>query len=124
MEQTTLALRTTAQKLRPYFLAHPITVLTNQLLRNVLHKSDISGRMLQWTIELSEYEIDYQPRLSMKGQVMTDFIAKLPQPPAPDKDLDQAGWWILHVDEASWSFESGVGLLLELPAGERLEQSI
>lgn len=124
MEQTTLALRTTAQKLRPYFQAHPITVLTNQLLRNVLHKPDISGRMLQWTIELSEYEIDYQPRLSMKCQAMADFIAKLPQPPTPDKDLDQAGWWILHVDETSWSFESGVGLLLELPAGERLEQSI
>ena len=37
MEQTTLALRTTAQKLRPYFQAHSITVLTNKPLRNVLH---------------------------------------------------------------------------------------
>ena len=66
MEQTTLALRMAAQKLRPYFQAHPIIVLTNQPLRNVLHKSNISGRMLQWAIELSEYGIDYQPKLSMK----------------------------------------------------------
>lgn len=86
MEQTALALRTIAQKLRPYFQAHPITMLTNQPLRNVLHKSDISGRMLQWAIELSEYGIDYQPGLSMKGQVMTDFIAKVSQLPTPDKD--------------------------------------
>ena len=86
MEQTALALRTTAQKLRPYFQAHPITVLTNQPLRNVLHKPDITGRMLQWVIELNEYEIDYQPRLSLKGQVMTDFIAKLPEPPTLDRD--------------------------------------
>ena len=47
MEQTVLALRTVARKLRPYFQAHPIIVLTNQPLRNVLHKLDISGRMLQ-----------------------------------------------------------------------------
>ena len=46
MEQTVLALRTVAQKLRPYFQAYPITVLTNQPLRNVLHKPDITGRML------------------------------------------------------------------------------
>lgn len=30
----------------------------------------------------------------------------------------------MHVDGASWSSESGVGLLLESPAGEQLEQSI
>ncbi|RVW93595.1 hypothetical protein CK203_028936 [Vitis vinifera] len=56
MEQTTLALRMAAQKLRPYFQAHPIIVLTNQPLRNVLHKSNISGRMFQWAIEL-KYEV-------------------------------------------------------------------
>ncbi|RVX19371.1 Retrovirus-related Pol polyprotein from transposon 297 [Vitis vinifera] len=55
MEQTDLALRTATQKLRPYFQAHPITVLTNQPLKNVLHKPDITGRMLRWAIELSEY---------------------------------------------------------------------
>lgn len=59
MEQTALALRTAAQKLRPYFQAHPMTVLTDQPLRSVLHKPDISGMMLQWAIELSEYGIEY-----------------------------------------------------------------
>lgn len=124
MEQTTLALRTAAQKLRLYFQAHPITVLTNQLLRNVLHKPDISGRMLQWAIELSEYGINYQPRLSMKGQVMADFIVEVPQPLTPGKESCRVGWWILHVDGASRSSGSGVGLLLESPTGEQLEQSI
>ena len=47
IEQTTLALRSTAQKLRPYFQAHPIVILTNQPLHNILHKPDLSGRMLQ-----------------------------------------------------------------------------
>lgn len=103
MEQTALALRTAARKLRPYFQVHPITVLTNQPLRNVLHKPDISGRMLQWAIELSEYGIDYQPRLAMKCQVMADFIAETPQPLALDKGSNQGSWWVLHVDGVSRS---------------------
>ena len=65
-EQTALALRSAAQKLRPYFQAHPIVVFTNQPLKSILHKLDLSGRMLKWAIELSEYGIEYQPRLSIK----------------------------------------------------------
>ena len=103
MEQTVLALRTTAQKLRPYFQAHPTTVLTNQPLQNVLHKWDITGKMLRWAIELSEYGIDHQPRLSLKGQVMTDFIAELPEARAPDKEWTPDDRWSLHVDGASRS---------------------
>ena len=33
---------------------------------------------MKWAIELSEYNIKYQPRLALKGQLMTDFIAELP----------------------------------------------
>ena len=79
IKQTVLALRSAAQKLRPYFQAHLIVVLTDQPLRSILHKSNMSGRMLQWVIELSEYGIEYQPRLSMKGQVMADFVVESPQ---------------------------------------------
>ena len=46
MELTALALRSAAQKLRPYFQAHPMVVLTDQPLRNILHKPDLTGRML------------------------------------------------------------------------------
>ena len=78
MEQTTLALKSAAQKLRPYFQAHQVTMLTNQPLRSILHRLDLSKRMLKWAIELSEYEIKYQPRLALKRHVMADFIAEVP----------------------------------------------
>ena len=68
-----------AQKLHPYFQAHQVTVLTNQPLRSIMHKPDLSGRMLKWAIELSEYGIKYQLRLAIKGQVMDDFIVEIPQ---------------------------------------------
>ena len=78
MEQTSLALKSAAQKLRPYFQAYQVTVLTNQPLRSNLHKPDLSRRMLKWSIELSKYEIKYRPRLALKGQDMIDFIVELP----------------------------------------------
>ncbi|RVW20504.1 Transposon Ty3-I Gag-Pol polyprotein [Vitis vinifera] len=93
-------------------------VLTNQPLRNVLHKPDITGRMLRWAIELSEYRKDYQPRLSLKGQVMADFIAELPEARISDKESTPDDWWSLHVDEASRSSGSRVRLLLKAPTGE------
>ena len=44
-EQVALALRIAAKKLRPYFQAHPIVVLTDLPLRSTLHKLDFSSRI-------------------------------------------------------------------------------
>ena len=81
MELIALALCSAAQKLRPYFQAHPVVMLTDQPLRNILHKPDLTGRMLQWAIELSEFGIEFQPRLSMKGQVMANFVLEYSRRP-------------------------------------------
>ena len=54
LERAALALRTAAQKLRPYFQAHPIVVLTDLPLRGTIHKHDMSERMARWAMELSE----------------------------------------------------------------------
>ena len=67
LEQAALALRIAAKKLRPYFQANPIVVLIDLPLRRTIHKPDLSGRMARWAIELSEYGIQYRPRLSKKG---------------------------------------------------------
>ena len=124
MELTTLALRSAAQKLRPYFQAHPVVVLTDQPFCNILHKPDLIGRMLQWAIELSEYGIEFQPRLSMKGQVMADFVLEYSREPIQHKEPSEKEWWTLRVDGASRPSGSGVGLLLESQIGEHLEQTI
>ncbi|RVW51967.1 Transposon Tf2-8 polyprotein [Vitis vinifera] len=94
MELTALALRSAAQKLRPYFQAHPVVVLTDQPLRNILHKPDLTGGMLQWAIELSEYGIEFQPRLSMKGQVMADFVLEYSRRPIQRKESRE------HLEQA------------------------
>ena len=124
MELTTLALRSAVQKLCPYFQAHPVVVLTDQPFRNILHKPDLIGRMLQWAIELSEYGIEFQPRLSMKGQVMADFVLEYSRRPIQRQEPSEKEWWTLQVDGASRSSGSEVGFLLQSPIGEHLEQAI
>ena len=79
LEQAALTLRVAAKKLRPYFQAHPIIILTNLPLRSTIHKPDMLGRMAQWAIELSAFDIQYKPRLALKGQILADFLAKIPR---------------------------------------------
>ena len=61
MKKLALALVIATRKLRPYFHSHPVWVVTNYPLRQVLQKLDASGRLLKWAIELSQFEIEYQP---------------------------------------------------------------
>ena len=62
LEQASLALWMAAKKLRPYFQAHTIVLLTNLPLRSTIHKPDLSRTMACWAIELSEYGILYKLR--------------------------------------------------------------
>ena len=46
-----------SRKLRPYFQSHSIHVMTDQPLRQVLQKPEVSKRLLKWAVELSQFEI-------------------------------------------------------------------
>lgn len=61
-------------KLRPYFDAHTVQVLTKQPLEKRLWKLDTTERFLKWKIELSEFDIEYMPRIAIKAQALADFI--------------------------------------------------
>ena len=98
LKHATLTLRVVAKKLHPYFQAHPIVVVTNLPLRSTIHKFDLLGRMVWWAIKLCEFDIQYKPRLALKGQILVDFLAEVPQ---QDVDPGNTNWWILNVDNAS-----------------------
>ena len=121
LDRTALALQTAAQKLRPYFQAHPVVVLTDLPLRGMIHKPDMSGRMARCEMELSEYGIQYKLRLSKKGQVLADFLAEIPQ---LNTCSNEKGWWTLCVNGASRQSGAGIGLQLTSPIGERIEQAV
>ena len=121
LERAAFALRTAAQKLRSYFQAHPVVVLTDLQLRGTIHKSDMSGRMAQWAMELSKYGIQYKPRLSKKGHVVADFLTEILQ---PNTYPNEKGWWTLCVDGASRQSGAGISLQLTSPTEERIEQAV
>uniref|UniRef100_A0A2N9HB70 RNase H type-1 domain-containing protein n=1 Tax=Fagus sylvatica TaxID=28930 RepID=A0A2N9HB70_FAGSY len=80
MEKLAFALLISSRKLRPYFQSHPIIVLTDYPLRKAMNKLDAAGRLVQWSIEMSEFHIDYRPRTAIKAQALADFIAEFTQP--------------------------------------------
>ena len=57
MEKLAFALITAARKLKPYFQAHTIIVLTDQPLKRAMSSLEAVGRMALWAIKLSEFDI-------------------------------------------------------------------
>nr|XP_025703181.1 uncharacterized protein LOC112803948 [Arachis hypogaea] len=117
IEQLALALVITARRLRPYFQSHTIIVRTNQPLRQILTKPELAGRMIKWSIELSEFDIQFQPRSALKAQILADFISEL----TPDQNNRP---WKLHVDGASSRRGSGAGINLKQGDKVIAEQSL
>ena len=57
MEKLTFALITAAWKLKSYFQAHTIVVLTDKPLRRAISSPEAAGQMALWEVELSEFDI-------------------------------------------------------------------
>ena len=62
MQKLVFVLVTAARKLKPYFQAHTVVVLTDRPLRQAMSNPDAAGRLALWAIELSEFDIQYRPR--------------------------------------------------------------
>jgi hypothetical protein len=56
-----------ARKLRHYFEAHTIRVLTDQPLHDIFENRDGSKRIGKWAIELSEYIVDFEKHNAIKS---------------------------------------------------------
>ncbi|XP_075483818.1 uncharacterized protein LOC142523976 [Primulina tabacum] len=117
MEKIVLALVMTARKLRPYFLSHQVIVLTNSPLGRIMTHSEVSGRMIKWTVELGEYDIEYKPRVAIKAQALSDFLSEMIQPSEEEV-------WKVSVDGASSLVGCGVGVVLVSPLGEKVKLAL
>jgi hypothetical protein len=120
IEKLAFALVMASRKLRPYFQAHTIRVLTEYPLRKVMQKLDLSGRLANWAIELGQFDLEFVPRNAIKGQVLTDFLAELTNLPEAEEE-----WiWIIYVDGSSTKKSGGAGIVIVTPEGEELNGSL
>ncbi|GJU44958.1 reverse transcriptase domain-containing protein [Tanacetum coccineum] len=121
MEKLVLALVHASKRLKRYFQAHPIIVITDQPIQQILSRPEVAGRLQKWSIELGEYAIHYRPRVSVKGQILADFIVERPKEDSPDTPMEEEEKlpepWILFTDGSSCTDGSGAGLILTNPEG-------
>jgi hypothetical protein len=123
IEKLAFALIVLARRLRPYFQAHAIRVLTEYPMKKILQKQDLSGRLVNWSVELGQFDIEFHPRTSVKGQVLADFLLEFNNTPESE-ELPKKETWVVYVDGSSANRKSGVGVALESPDGEKFQYAI
>ena len=125
IEKLALSLLHASRRLRRYFEAHPIKVITDQPIKQILNKAEASGRLTKYAVELGAYDITYVPRNAVKGQVLADFISEISvELRGKDGgrvmkeicDVSSSTEWVLYTDGASNKKGSGAGLVLIRPS--------
>ena len=121
MEKLAFALITASRKLRHYFQAHAINVLIDHPLKKAMNKLEAVGRLIQWAIELSEFDIKYQPRSAIKAQALADFIVEFIPNYGDLDEVDEVKKWVVYVDGSSTQYVGGIGVILKSPEGDKLK---
>jgi hypothetical protein len=84
MHKLIYAILVASNKLRHYFQAHRVVVVSSFPLKAILHNSNAMGNIAKRAAELAEFQLDFQPRHTIKSQVLADFIVEwTPSPSAP-----------------------------------------
>ena len=122
MEKIAFTLLVTSRKLRPYFQAHPIVVMTDQSIRKMMNKIDAASRLIQWAIELGQFDIEYQPQAAIKTQVLADFIAKFTYPNKEKEPPMET--WTVQTDGSTMKKVGGAGVVLISPEKETLKYAV
>nr|GEZ79064.1 reverse transcriptase domain-containing protein [Tanacetum cinerariifolium] len=119
MEKLVLSLVFAAKRLRRYFQVHPIAVITDQPIKQVMSRPDVARRLQKWSIMLGKHNITYRPRTSIKGQILADFLNEMPSNASLGVSVakTQEEPWTLFTDGSSCVDGSGAWLILTNPDG-------
>jgi ribonuclease HI len=123
MQKLVYAILMTKRKLRRYFDAHPITVVSKYPLGEVIQNSEAEGRIAKWVLELMGQNITYAPRSAIKYQVLADFVAKWTEMQTPPAKIEHE-IWIMYFDGSVMKEGAGVGLVFISPQGVRMEYMV
>ena len=93
------------------------------------------GHLLKWTIELSQFDIEFMPRPAIKGQVLADFITEFTTPvakrlvekrpeDAPTFPTAKIPKWGMYVDGSSNEGGLGAGLILVSLEGHQMHYAL
>ena len=116
-----------SRKLRHYFQAHQITVVTRFPLQRILRNPEATGRIVEWALELSSFDLKYESTSTIQSRALAEFIAEWT--PTPDEEVPETSLpgkettddWIMYFDGAFTLQGAGAGVLLIAPTGEHLK---
>jgi ribonuclease HI len=123
MQKLVYAILMTKRKLRHYFDAHPITVVSKYPLGEVIQNPEAEGRITKWVLELMGQNITYAPRSAIKSQVLTNFVAEWTEIQTPPAKIEHETW-IMYFDGSVMKEGAGVGLVFISPLGVRMEYMV
>ncbi|XP_075083610.1 uncharacterized protein LOC142167346 [Nicotiana tabacum] len=104
-----------------------VYLVVSEMTVNAFLIREDKGRLAKWAIELSDYDIMYQPRTAIKSQVLAYLSTKIV--PEVEKELQiftgsNPGMWTLFTDGSSNIKGADLGIVLILPSGESIRQAV
>src|SRR3954469_2814880 len=116
-----------SRKLRHYFQAHEITVVTRFPLKRILQNPEATGRIVEWALELSSFGLKFKSTSTIQSRALAEFIANWT--PTPDEEIPETSIpakeaskeCLMYFDGAFSLQGAGVGALLVAPTGEHLK---
>ncbi|XP_065621860.1 uncharacterized protein LOC136064257 [Quercus suber] len=97
--------------------------MTDQPIKKSMSKPEAAGRMVQWAIELSQFDMEYHPRTTIKAQALADFIVEFTYPDEPNH-ASKDKIWVMQTDGSSAQKRGGVGVVITTPDGEVLRYGV
>jgi ribonuclease HI len=109
-----------ARKPRHYFSAHPIVVVNEAPLSNILNNPEATGRVSLWGIEFSPRDITYEKRKAIKSQILPEFIAEWMEMQTTGPP-DLSSTWMVYFVGSKRTEGAGAGVILTSPQGDRMK---
>ncbi|KAK1632700.1 hypothetical protein QYE76_007015 [Lolium multiflorum] len=106
-----------ATKLKHYFEEHPMKVVSEAPISDIMCNKDASGRIAKWAIQISPYVPVYERRDAIKSQALADFLVDWAEMTSPRSKLE---YWKMHFDGSKLKEGLGAGVVLTSPRGDHL----
>jgi ribonuclease HI len=103
-----------SRKLRHYFEAFKVWVTSDRGLGELFRNPEASVCIAKWAAELSEYQITFDPRTSIKSQVLADSIVDWIGPARQQEEPSEKVWTI-HCDSAWCHARAGAAAIITSP---------
>ena len=122
-ERACLAIVYASQRLRHYFVAYKVWLMTkSHAIKVLLQQPILSGRISQWLLQLSQYDLRMGTPRVVKSQAIADLLAqflgeeKFPLDDEVPKEVAMAEevrkQWVMKFNGSSTTHSGGVGVVL------------